>query len=127
MVLSDGACFSLSGIVPVLKNLFIRDTKHVPTESKVCFKIRGERTSREQKEGFKWSTVSLRDRRETRSNTLHMGKEQPSSGKTLADDCNWDLREVIFSQKNFEKPSLNDTEGFEITVIGGLRAEFNRK
>jgi len=56
-----------------------------------------------------------------------MGEEQPSSGKTLADDCNWDLREVIFSQKNFEKPSLNDTEGFEITVIGGLRAEFNRK
>jgi len=75
----------------------------------------------------KWSTISLRDRRETGSKTLHMAEEQLSSGETLADGCNWDLREVIFSQKNLDKPWHNDTEGFIITFIGGFRAEFNRK
>ncbi len=33
-------------------------------------------------------------------------------------------RVVILSQKNLEKPSHNDTEGFEITFTGGFNTEF---
>ncbi len=43
-----------------------------------------------------------------------MAEEQHNSGETLASDCNWDLRVVILLQKNLEKASHNDTEGFEV-------------
>ncbi len=118
------ASLRLSGIVPETRDLFRNDTKLGPTESKICFKIRGGRTSWEQKEGFKWSIVSLRDWRETGSKSLHIVEEQQNSGDTLASGCSWDLRVVILSQKNLEKPSHNDTEGFEITFTGGFNTEF---
>ncbi len=108
------ASLRLSGIVPETKHLFRKDTNLGPTESNFDFKIRGGRTSREQKEGFKWLIISCRVWRETGSKALHMAEEQHNSGETLASDCNWDLRVVILSQKNPEKASHNDTEGFEV-------------
>ncbi len=39
------ASLRLSCIVPETKHLFRKDTKLGPTESKICFKIRGGRTS----------------------------------------------------------------------------------
>ncbi len=112
----------LSGIVPETKK-FRKDTNLGPTESNFCFKIRGGRTSWEQK-GFKWLIISCRVWRETGSKALHMAEEQHNSGETLASDCNWDLRVVILSQKYLEKASHIDTEGFKITFTGGFKIEF---
>ncbi len=61
---------------------------------------------------------------ETGSKSLHIAEEQPNSGDTFASGCSWYLRVVILSQKIFEKPSHNDTEGFEITFTGGFNTEF---